>query len=322
MSLTSAVVITGPSARSLGAEAAKALAHGRPEEIILAGRDESKVAPVLEDVTKIDPRVKTRFVGLDLSDLGAVRETAREISESVPRVDVLICSAGVMGLDSYTQSKDGYELQFASCHLGHFLLARLLLPKLAAAKGARVVSLTSMGYESSGFRDDWNFSVSTISVTSSCTKFCFKDGKTYDRWLAYGQAKTAVILFTRELAKRGKEKGIHAFVLHPGMILSSGIMKAVSQDALMKAFEDGKAQAEREGRTMENPEPEKSLEQGCATTVMAAVDPSLDGASGAFLRDCSVATDTLKAHAKDEQKAAELWRLSEELVGERFLSEA
>ena len=90
----------------------------------------------------------------------------------------------------------------------------------------------------------------------------------------------------------------------------------------MKAFEDGKAQAEREGRTMENPEPEKTLEQGCATTVKATVDPSLDRASGAFLRDCSIATDTLKAHAKDEQKVVELWRLSEELVGERFLSEA
>ena len=154
-----AVVITGPSANSLGAESAKALAHGRPREIILAGRDESKVASVLQEIAKIDSSVKARFVQLELGDLNAVRRTAQQIIDSVPKVDILICSAGVMGLETYTQSKDDYEVQFASCHLGHFLLTALLLPKLEAATKARVVSLTSMGYESSGFRDDWNFSV-------------------------------------------------------------------------------------------------------------------------------------------------------------------
>ncbi|KAK4903841.1 hypothetical protein LTR49_026591 [Elasticomyces elasticus] len=309
-SLTITVVITGPSVGSLGAEAAKSFVHGKPQEIILVGRTKSKIAPVMEEMAKIDSSVKTRFISLDLSDLGAVRTTAEEINESVPRVDILICSAGIMGLETYTKSKDGYELQFASCHLGHFLLTGLLLPKLVAAKKARVVSLTSMGYEASDIRDDWNFSVSE--------KF---DGKTYNGWLGYGQAKTAVILFTLELAKRGKSRGIEAFVLHPGMILSSGIMKAVTQEALTKAFADGKAQAAKEGRKMDDPEQEKTLEQGCSTTLVAALDPSLTGKSGAFLKDCAVATGILKPYARDEEKAANLWALSENLVGEKFLSE-
>ncbi|KAK4901050.1 hypothetical protein LTR49_027343 [Elasticomyces elasticus] len=259
----------------------------------------------MEEMAKIDSSVKTRFISLDLSDLSAVRTTAKEINESVPRVDILIFSASIMGLETYTKSKDGYELQFASCHLGHFLLTGLLLPKLVAAKKARVVSLTSMGYEASDIRDDWNFS----------------DGKTYNGWLGYGQAKTAVILFTLELAKRGKSRGIEAFVLHPGMILSSGIMKAVTQEALTKAFADEKAQAAKEGRKMDDPEQEKTLEQGCSTTLVAALDPSLTGKSGAFLKDCAVATGILKPYARDEEKAANLWALSEKLVGEKFLSE-
>lgn len=129
------VVITGRSEASLGAEAAKALAHGRPKEIILAGRTESKVRPVMTEIAQINASIQTRFVSLDFSDLGSVRKAAKEINDCVSKVDILICSAGIMGLEKYTKSKEGYELQFASCHLGHFLFDRLVVGKVGSCAG-------------------------------------------------------------------------------------------------------------------------------------------------------------------------------------------
>lgn len=208
-----------------------------------------------------------------------------------------------MALENYQLSKDGFELQLAACHIGHFLLTGLLVPQLEASKtGARVISLTSMGYEGGDFRwDDWNFS----------------GGKTYERWAGYAQAKSANLQFINELSRRGAAKNITAFVVHPGVILETGILKAVDMDALTSAFEETKKQYTARGEEFV-PEQLKTLEQGCSTTVVAALRPDLQ--SGSFLRDCQpVEKKDMRPWAYDEEKAGKLWTLSEGWVGEKFL---
>lgn len=299
-------VITGPSKDSLAAETAYYLAQlpESPTQIILLGRTESKVQPVLDRIKELNPSIKTTFVKLDLGDLKSVRQAVEKVKGITSQIDCLINSAGLMALEKYQTSVDGFEMQFAAAHIGHFLLTGLLLPQLKASSAARVVTLTSMGYEGSDFRfDDWNFS----------------DGKTYDRWAAYGQAKTANIMFTTELARRAAAQNlpITSIVLHPGVIMSSGIMRDVSMDDMMKALEDTKAAYAAKGMEFE-PEQPKNIEQGCSTTLVAALQPGLR--SGTFLKDCNVFPENEQQdYVKDAEKAKKLWVLSEELVGEKVL---
>ena len=155
--LTATVVITGPSAASLGAETAKALAKASPAEIILVGRSESKINPVIKEIAEINPEIKARFVQCDLSNNDSVRKAAEEITTSVSKIDILNNSAGVMAIADYQKSVSGIEMQFAANHIGHFLLTNLLVSKMG--KGSRIVTLTSTGFALSDVRDDYNFSV-------------------------------------------------------------------------------------------------------------------------------------------------------------------
>lgn len=316
------VVLTGPSEGSLAAEAAYnfAAAPQPPAQIILLGRTRSKIQPVLDRIAHINPSIDAAFVPLDLTDNSAVRAAARDVRALAPRIDVLINSAGVMALADYALSVDGVERQLAACHVGHFLLTALLFPQLAAAApdadadrddDARVVTLSSMGYETSAFRlDDWNFS----------------EGRAYDRWLAYGQAKSANIMFTRELARRSPSaaakggRAVTALVVHPGMVLESGILQNASMEALGAAFEAMKKQMAEAGEGEVQTEAPKSLAQGCATMVLASVRPDLRAHSGVFLRDCDVFPESqLKPWVKVPADDEKLWELTEGLVGEKFL---
>lgn len=267
------------------------------------GRNLSKIQPVIDRLNKINSSIKIDFVKIDLSDNSSVRAAAKGISSTVDSIDILINSAGIMALDDYQLSKDGFELQLAACHIGHFLLTGLLIPQLAASKsGARVVSLTSTGYEVSDFRwDDWNF----------------QGGKTYNPWLGYAQAKSANLHFINELSRRGSPKNIKAFVVHPGVVLESGIMQSTNMEALGKALEATKAEYAARGEEYV-PEQLKTMEQGCSTTVVAAIQPDLQ--SGTFLMDCQPARkEKVKSWVYDEEKAGKLWTLSEDWVGQQFL---
>lgn len=297
------VAITGPSIKSLGAEAAYSLAQSpkAPSHIILLGRNLEKVQPVIDRISTLNASVKTTFVKVDLSSIASVRECASQIKAFTPKIDILINSAGIMAVENYTLSPDGFELQLAACHIGHFLLTVLLTSELLASSAPRVVTLTSTGYEGSAFRfDDYNFS----------------EGKTYHQWLAYAQAKTANMLFTLELAKRVPQ--ITALVVHPGVVLESGILQNTSMEELMKAFEITKAAAEAQGEVFVVEAP-KTLQQGCSTTLTAALVPELSKQSGAFLRDCQVVpSEKVKEWARDEEAARKLWELSEGWVGEKL----
>lgn len=316
------MVLTGPSKGSLAAEAAYnfAAAPQPPAQIILLGRTRSKIQPVLDRIAHTNPSIDAAFVPLDLTDNNAVRAAAREVRALAPRIDVLINSAGVMALADYALSVDGVERQLAACHVGHFLLTALLFPQLATASAdadkdddARVVTISSMGYETSAFRlDDWNFS----------------EGRAYDRWLAYGQAKSANIMFTRELARRSPSaaaaanggRAVTALVVHPGMVLESGILQNASMEALGAALEAMKKQLAEAGEGEVQTEAPKSLAQGCATMVLASVRPDLRARSGAFLRDCDVFPESeLKPWVKVPADDEKLWELTEGLVGEKFL---
>ena len=203
------VVITGPSAGSLGAQTAIFIAQGKPASILLLGRTESKTTSVIEEMKNISPATKVQFIEIDLTRFGSIKSAAAKINQSVDKIDVLINNAGIMGTKEYTLTPEGLESQFGTNHIGHFLLTNLLMPKIeAAGKVARIVNISSNGCLLAEVRfNDYNFD----------------NGKAYNRWEAYGQSKTANILFTVSLASKLASKGIAAFALHPGIVISTNL---------------------------------------------------------------------------------------------------
>jgi len=253
------VVITGPTAGGLGAQTAIFLAQGKPAELLLLGRSESKATSVIEKIRSISPTTSVKFVQLDLTRFASIRSAA-EIINTVKKIDVLINNAGIMGVKDYTLTPEGLESQFGANHIGHFLLTNLLMPKIeAAGKGARIVNLTSNGLELHEMRfDDHNFS----------------NGKVYDPWQAYGQSKTANSLFTIALASKLASKGIRSFCVHPGAIATNlgGAIEPDEWPKVQKMFEERNLGSGFQGIT-------KSVEQGTSTTLAAALDPSIDSES-------------------------------------------
>ncbi|KAK9482215.1 hypothetical protein V1527DRAFT_477090 [Lipomyces starkeyi] len=287
-------VITGPSQNGIGAETACALAAASPAILILAGRSESKVAPVIQSIHDINPNVKTIFIPLDLSSQASVRAAAAKINQVVDKIDVLINNAGIMACP-YGTTEDGIEKQFGTNHIGHFLFINLLLDKIkAAGPGARIVNVASSAHRFSGIR------VNDIG---------FKDGSEYDPWDAYGQSKSANILFAKYFASKVPSKEIACIALHPGSILSE-LIRYTDMQLLLNA----RSRAEK----IPNYErtDRKSLQQGCATTLVAALDPELQDKTGTYLSDCQV--NIPAAHADDAEVAEKLWNLSEEIVGQKF----
>ncbi|KAI0889112.1 NAD(P)-binding protein [Annulohypoxylon maeteangense] len=206
-------------------------------------------------------------------------------------------------------TQDGFELQFAASHLGHFILTNTILPKvLAAGSGARIVGLTSSGHRYSGVRfSDPNF----------------QEPGSYTRYDAYGQAKSAVILYAVALNKRLARRGVHAYAVHPGSIqtnLQSHVMQ-VPPEELAVMMEDAAVRVM--GMSLEEyrrTNPWLTLQQGCATTLRAALDLGLVKREGVYLQNCDLTTDAkwVREWATDPELAEKLWTLSEELVGEKF----
>lgn len=290
------VVVTGASS-GIGVETARVFAAAGAE-VILAVRDpgagDSTAARIAQD-----GGVLPRAERLDLSNLASVRAFAAKVAGQP--VDILVNNAGVMGTNAGTTA-DGFELQFGVNHLGHFLLTLLLLPDLIAAKSARVINLSSAAHIWSDVDlDDPHF-----------------ERRPYHRWLSYGQSKTANILFGVELARRFGERGIRSHAVMPGTIVDTALRRYADaeQRKSMPAFSV---------RPVELPRvPVKSLGQGAATTVWAALAPELDGSNGLYLEDCSVAEPWseidprrgVKDYALDGRRAAALWAMSEKMVGE------
>ncbi|OQV08771.1 hypothetical protein CLAIMM_12994 [Cladophialophora immunda] len=296
-------VITGASDKGLGAETAIALARGNPAHLVLTARAQVRVDPVIARIKDINASIKATFVPIELDDFDSVRSAADDINKSVDRIDCLINNAGIMAVDEYKTNKSGVELQFATNHLGHFLLTKILMPKiLAAGPGARIVNLTSLCYKISPVRfDDYNFA----------------DGKEYDPWSGYGQAKTSNILFARALAEKLRPREIQSYAVHPGAILTTNLGRYITEVEKSLASIDPIA-VKNTGRhfNMMAEDIPKPIEQGISTTLIAALDPRLKGNSGACLADTKV--EPTYEYAEDSSNAENLWKLSEQLVGEKF----
>ena len=234
---------------------------------------------------------------LDLGDLESVRAFADRFLDSGRTVDLVIDNAGIMACPE-TRLGSGWEAQFATNHLGHFALVNRLWPAIEPS-GARVVSVSSRAHHFSGMRwDDVHWRTG------------------YDKWQAYGQAKTANVLFAVHLDKLGADRGVRAFSLHPGGILTP------LQRHLPKAEMVERGWIDEQGNVL-NPSGFKSPEQGAATQVWAATSPQLAGMGGVYLEDCDIAepavdgdeSSGVRAWATDPEEAERLWTLSAELTG-------
>ncbi|MGA4843059.1 oxidoreductase [Streptomyces sp. G45] len=273
----------------LGLAATRALARAGARVIVPARRPGTARAAV-----RGVPGVEV--AALDLADLDSVRAFADGVLRARTTVDLLIANAGVMACPE-TRVGPGWEAHFAVNHLGHHALVNHLAPALAAP-GARVVAVASSGHFLSGIRwDDPHFE------------------RGYDRWLAYAQSKTANALFARHLDALAGDRGIHAFAVHPGSVLTP------LQRHVPRAEQLAQGWIGPDGRPAEG---FKSPEQGAATAVWAATSPLLEGHGGAYCQDCDIAeaatTDDMliggvKPWAVDPEAAARLWELSADLTG-------
>lgn len=299
------VLVTGASA-GLGVETTRALAaHGA--WVTIAVRDLEKGAAAMEQVQASVPDAQLDLRPLDLADLSSVRTFASSFLEDHPELEILIANAGVMACPQGT-TVDGFETQFGTNHLGHFLLIKLLTPALVTAGGARVVLLSSAGHRMGDVDlDDPGFEHSP-----------------YDPWVAYGRSKTANVLCALELDRRLADEGVRAFAVHPGVIQTE-LSRHLTPDtmaALQKSLSSGSTGGSSGGGGGRMSV--KSIPQGAATTLYAATSPDLDGVGGRYLEDCHVAELTddpaarsgVRAYALDPQRAAALWDLSERLVAE------
>ncbi|THH35288.1 SDR family NAD(P)-dependent oxidoreductase [Aliishimia ponticola] len=240
---------------------------------------------------------------MDLADLASVQAFAASVVNGLGQLDLLINNAGIMACPE-TRVGPGWEAQFGVNHMGHFALTKALMPLLQKTPGARVVSLSSTGHKLSGIRWD------DIQYTQT----------DYDKWQAYGQAKTANALFANALSRRLKEGGGLAFSVHPGGIFTPLQRHLPKEEMVALGWLDetgAPSQLAKDGF--------KTPEQGCATTLWAATAPALDGKPGVYCEDCDIAANTaegspteryfgVNAHAADDAAAERLWDLSEALL--------
>ncbi|MFR0355467.1 SDR family NAD(P)-dependent oxidoreductase [Streptomyces sediminimaris] len=282
-------IVTGGYS-GLGLETTRALT-GAGARVVVPARRRATAEEALADVSGVE------VDEMDLGDQESVRGFAERFLASGRTVDIMIDSAGIMACPE-TRVGPGWEAQFATNHLGHFALVNRLWPAIAPG-GARIVSVSSRAHHFSGMRWD------DVQWT-----------RDYDKWGAYGQAKTANVLFAVHLDKLGRDAGVRAFSLHPGGILTPLQRHIPREEMIERGWID-------EAGNVLNPQGFKTPEQGAATQVWAATSPQLDGLGGVYLEDCDIAepavdgdqSSGVKAWATDPEQAARLWELSAELTG-------
>ena len=297
--LTAVVVITGATGSSIGSAAAFALASAFPRKIVLVNRNETKSQELIDSIQIEYPSAAVTHVICDLSNLKPVEEAVSKILTEVPSLDILINNAATPP-GPYSKTVDGIESQFSIDYVSHFLLTNLLMPSIiAAGPDSRVVNISSSAARHRPHLDfaDHNFS----------------NGEKYTAFDGYTQAKLALVVFTFALAKRMGRYQMQSFSLHPGSIISSMRSQVSSDD--WKASEKRREEAGTKTEGVKR----KTVEQGCATMLLAALDPGLAHCSGSYLNDGVVATKTIHALDSGAEEAAEkLWGITEKLVGRQF----
>lgn len=296
-------LVTGVSS-GLGVETARALAaHGA--EVVGAARNLAKAAQATGVVRAAAEAGGGRFepVELDLADLSSVRACADRLVQDGRQFDIVIANAGVMA-PPFGRTADGFETQFGTNYLGHFVLVNRIAPLLR--DGGRLVTLSSAGHRIA----DVDLGDPNFQRTE------------YDPWVAYGRSKTAPALFAVEFDRRHRGRGIRAATVHPGGIQTelNRHMTSEAEQAVVDQIDAANAAAGLP------PFQWKTIAQGAATSVWAAVTADADAVGGRYCEDCHVAeTDNsdgmrggVRSYALDPEHAKALWAKSEELVGERF----
>jgi NAD(P)-dependent dehydrogenase (short-subunit alcohol dehydrogenase family) len=284
-------LVTGAST-GLGLETARALA-GAGANVTLTARSPERGDAAMAAIRERLPDAALECGVLDLTSLSSVKSFAEWFTARHDRLQMLINNAGVMATP-FERTADGFELQFGTNHLGHFLLTNLLTPLLLAGAPSRVVNLSSGGHKGSDIIwDDPNY-----------------ESRPYDKFEAYGQSKTANILFSVELDRRLRDRGVRSYAVHPGMIATE-LGRYMTRD-------DFRALKERaKGSPSGGLPARKSVEAGAATSVWAATAPELNNDGGVYCEDCAI-SDQHAPWALDVDSARRLWLLSETLVGQQF----
>jgi NAD(P)-dependent dehydrogenase (short-subunit alcohol dehydrogenase family) len=301
------ILITGVSA-GLGVETARSLtAHGA--QVVGAARDLGKAEAATTEVRKAAAANDGSFelIELDLASLKSVRACADRLLARKEPVDVVIANAGVMATP-FSLTMDGFETQFGTNHLGHFLFVNRITPLIR--KGGRLINLSSAGHRFSNVDlDDPNF-----------------ERTPYDPFVAYGRSKTANILFAVAFDQRHRNRGVRAAAVHPGVIHTE-LARYVDPARIQSMIDQMTKQLAAEGKSQFE---WKTIPQGAATSVWAGVVAPADEIGGRYCENCHVGqlvaehvilsgiSEGVRAYALDPNMAEALWRKSEQLVGESF----
>ena len=300
------ILVTGVSA-GLGVETARSLAaHGA--QVVGAARNLSKAKAATKQVRK-DAEANggsLELIELDLASLKSVRACADGLLEKGEPFDVVIANAGVMATP-FGHTADGFETQFGTNHLGHFVLVNRIASLIRS--GGRVINLSSAGHRYSNIDlEDPNF-----------------ERTPYDPMVAYGRSKTANILFAVAFDKRHRDRGLRAAAVHPGGIQTE-LGRYQDPGRIEKVIDQINQQRAAQGK---GPFQWKTIPQGAATSVWAAVVATADEIGGQYCEDCRVGhvvpndlpagiSEGVRGYALDPKAADALWKKSEELVGESF----
>ena len=287
-------VVTG-GASGLGVETARALASVGAQ-VVLPVRDLERAKSSRDEILSTHPRARVELRELDLASLDSIHRFGETFRRDYPVVRILINNAAVMATP-FQHTSDGFEMQFGTNHLGHFALFHELLPSLKAANGSRVVALSSIGHR----RSDVDFDDPMF------------ERRPYEKWQSYGQSKTACSLFAVGVTAQYASEGIVANAVHPGGIIT-GLQQYLpkeEQRAMGWIDEDGNVNAGF-----------KTVTQGAATSVWAAVGTELSGVGAKYLEDCNEAEpfDSEKPfrgfmpYSLDHENAHKLWDLSSTLT--------
>jgi NAD(P)-dependent dehydrogenase (short-subunit alcohol dehydrogenase family) len=288
------VVVTGASS-GIGVETARALAS-TGAEVTLAVRNIEAGKKVASEIAEKLPlgAAAPRVAPLDLADPASVRGFVRAWTGPL---HILVNNAGVMALPKLTRTPAGYEMQFATNHLGHFALTTGLHRWLAAADGARVVAVSSIGHLYS-------------PVVFDDLHYRFRP---YDQWTSYGQSKSAIVLFAVGGARRWAADGIAVNALMPGNIATTALARHMGADDLANLGKE----------TDVTLPPVKTIEQGAATSVLLAASPGVEGVTGRYYEDCAEApvvhereghSGGVAPYVLHPFNADRLWQVSEQLT--------
>lgn len=288
------IIVTGGTWGGIGSETIRVLLKYGAGLVIFTGRRESALNDTISNIKTELPNADIKGVIMDLTSFDSVRTAAREIIKITDKIDILINNAGAISND-YKTTPDGFEYDFATNHLGPFLFTGLLIDHLLKSDEPRIVNVAS---------------IASIFAPILFDDINFSGKEKFSLFVAYGQSKTANILFTKELSERYKK--IKSFSLHPGSIPTNG-SKELSHDHLAKSTDYwGNPIFTADQQTRER----KTLPEGAATTIVAATNDYFP--SGSFLVDCQDGASSLKDYAKSEENARKLWEVSEKYVGIEF----